>query len=114
VAHFGISGFGTDEGLDWLAQLAEKPSARRVRGALERYRAYESQPHDQERVTPEYIESILRSLRESWVKNPPPAFLESGLNIEDWMTIRSSEIRDHYESGRYLDETYGPVEQQRR
>jgi len=111
MGYFGHSAFDNDEAMDWLATISRASAAARIRRALNSYISFVKAGAKPELATPEYIDSIVEDVRESHTKFPPKWWLDSGRPLDEHLQEEELELRDHFASGRYLDEQYGPAEE---
>ncbi len=111
MGYFGHSAFDNDEAMDWLATVSRANAGARIRKALNSYISFVKAGAKPELATPEYIDSIVEDVRESHTRFPPKWWLESGRPLDELLKEEELELRDHFASGRYLDEQYGPAEE---
>ncbi|APV48894.1 hypothetical protein BWI17_03870 [Betaproteobacteria bacterium GR16-43] len=109
MGHFGHTGFDTDDAMDWLADFRGKYSPSRVAKALAAYEKY-STTGTTKAFTPAQIEEIVSLTVLDDIEDPPRGWKKSGLSFEAWIAKRRRDLLKHYNSGKYLNERYGPVE----
>jgi hypothetical protein len=108
MGYFGHLAFENDVALDWLSALTERNALRAIKKACRDSISFN--PGDVEPYSPEEIDELVGKLLAYYKQNPLQAWKVSGRTLEDHLLEIETENRERYNSGRYLDEEYGPIE----
>lgn len=111
MGYFSASPLGNDDALDWLAQVPSRNPLQPIRAAVRAYLKHANGESKPEPYSAEEIEEIIQGVRESHTKFPPKWWLDSGREVPQMLDEEEKALREHFVSGRYLDEEYGPVEE---
>jgi hypothetical protein len=106
MGYFGTGSFENDPALDWLPGLTPKNLSLRLRKTL--LSAQRFKPENVKPYSRDEIEDLVGKLVSYYRTNPLPAWEQ---DADSQIKSIEAETREHFVSGRYLDEEYGPLEE---
>ena len=110
MGYFGQSAFENDEAVDWMQSIKGRRCTKQaLLRPLKRYLAFKPGA-DKRPLTQDQIESLIQWGIQALRSEPPAGWKGSGRSIEQHLAEVERTEREHYLSGRYVDEQYGPVE----
>lgn len=109
MGYFGKNILENDQALDWLGELTARNVRGRIRKAFVRFIAWE--PRDETVYSQDDIELRIGYAIAHDRKFLPGHRKVSGAEAESMVQAAAAEYRSYLESGRYLDERYGPAEE---
>jgi len=109
MAYWGPQAFQNDQAADWVGELTRQNASKRIRRALVdviNFSAEDIQRWSKDKID-RFVERIVCDLRDK----PPLEWKESGKTLEAFLADVERDLRDEYESERYLSKRYGPIEE---
>lgn len=109
MGYFGCDILENDKAMDWLDETPVRSAPKRIEATIRKYLAWTRR--DERRFSQKDIDEMVEREISHDRKYPPAEWKTTGIPIEELVQEEAKKFRHHLESGRYLDEEYGPAEE---
>ena len=109
MGYFGGNILDNDKAMDWLDATSSRSSSRRIEASIKSYISWSGR--NGRRFSQDDIEEMVERAIRHDRKYPPSHWKGMNRPTEELIQESALRYREHLESGRYLDEEYGPAEE---